>query len=151
MPKIMRNEQSYVNRFYYIFQCKTAYPQGEANFDTRDIIWDTIWAILIEIHQNKLHVKYLSSSACGLVQQYFLRFHYIFLCETADPLGGAHFDSRDIIWAILVGVYNTILHTKYILTLELAVWDKKFLKSCLIYLHFKHMTPGAGPILTQGT
>ena len=62
----------------------------------------------------KLHVKYLSSSACGSVQEDFLRFYYIFLCKTADPWGGVNFDTRDIIWAILVEVHYTVLQTKYL-------------------------------------
>ena len=65
-------------------------------------------------------------SACGLVQEDFLRFYYIFLCKTADHWGGANFDPRDIIWAILVEVYNTMLHTKYLSSMARGFGQEEF-------------------------
>ena len=73
-----------------------------------------------------LHNKYLSFSACGLVQEDILMFYYIFLCKTADHWGGANFDPRDIIWAILVEVYNTMLHTKYLSSMACGLGQEDF-------------------------
>ena len=47
--------------------------------------------------------------------------------KTADPRGGANFDPRDIIWAILVGVNQTMLHTKYLSSRAYALWEDDFL------------------------
>ena len=61
-----------------------------------------------------LHTKYLSFRVYTLLIEDFLSFPYISLCKICDPWGGANLDPRDIIYAIFVGVYETMLHAKYI-------------------------------------
>ena len=87
---------------YYIFLLKTADRQGGVNFDPMDMIR----AILIEVYRTMLHTKNLMSGACDLREKDFKSIYYnIFLWKTADPLCGADFDPRDMIWAILAEVH----------------------------------------------
>ena len=40
-------------------------------------------------------------------------FSYVGQCKTGDPQGGAKFDPRAIIWALLVEAYYIKLHAKF--------------------------------------
>ena len=62
-----------------------------------------------------LHTKYLSSSLYGFREEDFLSFHYISLCKTSPPQGGANFGPRVMILTNLVkDLYIMMLHTRYL-------------------------------------
>ena len=86
------------------------WPLGGANLDPRDMIY----AILVGVYYTMLHAKYLSSRVYTSFEEVFLSFLYISLCKKCDPWGGANLDSRDIIYAISVGVHRAMLHAKYL-------------------------------------
>ena len=97
-----------------------------------------------------LHAKYLSFRVYTSFEEDFLSFSYISLCKTCDPWGGANLETRDMIYAILVGAHKTMLHTKYLSSKVYTLFEVDFLKFP-IYLYVKYVIPGAGPILTPGT
>ena len=103
-------QEDFFNVFPNINLCTTYDPVGEAIFGPRDIIWTN----LLKIYWFMLHTKYQGSTPCGFRQEDFFNvFPNINLCTTYDPVGGAIFGPRDIIWTNLLKIYWFMLHTKY--------------------------------------
>jgi hypothetical protein len=149
MPWTFR--QKYLLFLYYMYIMKINDPQGGDNFDHRAIIW----TILLEVYFTMFHAKYLTSSICQLLEEFFLQFYYKFLYyihikKTNDPRGGADFDLRAIIWTIWIEVYQTMPYAKYLSSRPLWSLQEGILSFYYMYIKWKSMTPGVGPILTLG-
>jgi hypothetical protein len=134
-------------------------PRGRANFDPRAFIWTN----LVNTHQTMFHAKYLSSSSFSFIKEDFLRFYYIHIRKSYDPLGWGQFwphgfylnkldrhSLEDVSCQIsklyLFGFFNR-RYFKIFLSVAMAtrvLRSSEFMKRCRLKLKFKDGRRTAG-------
>ena len=101
---------------------RTSEPHGRTSPDPRGIVWIN----LVEVHKDMLHAKYQGSRPSSFREEELWNFHSSFLCSTYDPLGGASFDPRGILWTNLVEVHKEMPHTKCQISMPSSIREDKF-------------------------
>jgi hypothetical protein len=101
-------------RFEYT--CSYTYKENQWPYGTGPMLTTGafIWTNLVDTHGNIFHGLYLSSSFLGFLKEDLFSFHYIHIRKVNDPLGGANFDPRALIWTNLVDTLYKMFHVKYV-------------------------------------
>jgi hypothetical protein len=95
------------------------------------------------------HAKYLTSSICQLLEEFFLSFYYIHIRKINDPRGGADFDPRAIIWTFLVRVYQTMPYAKYLSSRPFGSLQEGILSFYYMSYSENQRPPGRGQFWPQ--
>ena len=105
----MVSDKTIIHVFHHISLCLACDPLDGAIFGPSGMIWTN----LVQAYQVMLHTKYQDSRSYCFRQDDYSCFHHISLCKTCNPLDGAIFGPRGMIWTNLLQAYQVMLHTKY--------------------------------------